>query len=59
MEWGPRALGRDRFSPTRSPPPVLENLNRFLKHRESWRGYSLTSTEAAVKAAFEVRRQRR
>ena len=48
MRWG-----RDRLSPTRLPRYVLENLNRFLKHRESWRGYSLTSTETAVKASFE------
>ena len=53
MEWGPRALGARSILANPFAPYVLENLNRFLKHRESWRGYSLTSTETAVKASFE------
>ena len=27
---------------------MLENLNRFLKQREPWRGYALSGTERAV-----------
>ena len=53
MEWGPRALGArcilanpfDRF--------VLENLNRFLKRREPWRGYAVSALPEAVPEYFE------
>ena len=43
MEWGPRALGARSILASPFSPYVLENLNRFLKHREPWRGYSLIS----------------
>jgi carbamoyltransferase len=32
---------------------VLENLNRFLKQRELWRGYALSGLEAAVRNEFD------
>jgi carbamoyltransferase len=42
MEWGPRALGARSILANPFSPYVLENLNRFLKRRESWRGYALS-----------------
>jgi carbamoyltransferase len=32
---------------------VLENLNRFLKHREPWRGYALSGLDDDVHRLFE------
>ena len=43
MEWGPRALGARSILASPFSPFVLENLNHFLKHRESWRGYALST----------------
>ena len=42
MEWGPRALGARSILANPFVPYVLENLNRFLKQREPWRGYALS-----------------
>jgi carbamoyltransferase len=42
MEWGPRALGARTILASPVGPFVLENLNRFLKRREPWRGYALS-----------------
>ncbi len=53
MEWGPRALGARCILASPTQPYVLENLNRFLKQREPWRGYALSGTEAAVAEYFE------
>jgi carbamoyltransferase len=53
MEWGPRALGARSILASPFSPYVLENLNRFLKHRESWRGYSLSGLAADVRVHFE------
>ncbi len=53
MEWGPRALGARCILASPTQPYVLENLNRFLKQREPWRGYSLSGTEAAVAEHFD------
>lgn len=41
MEWGVRALGNRSILASPVAPYVLENLNRFLKHREPHRTYSL------------------
>ena len=43
MEWGPRALGARSILASPFSPYVLENLNRFLKRREAWRGYALST----------------
>ena len=43
MEWGPRALGARSILASPFSPFVLENLNHFLKRRESWRGYALST----------------
>jgi len=48
MEWGPRALGARCILANPSAPYVLENLNRFLKGREPWRGYSLSGLAESV-----------
>ncbi len=53
MEWGPRALGARCIVANPFAPYVLENLNRFLKRREPWRGYGLSGLEAAVPAHFD------
>jgi carbamoyltransferase len=53
MEWGPRALGARSILASPFSPYVLENLNRFLKHREPWRGYSLSGLAADVHAHFD------
>jgi len=42
MEWGVRALGHRSILASPFAPYVLENLNRFLKHRESHRTYSVS-----------------
>jgi carbamoyltransferase len=45
MEWGPRALGARSILANPFLPYVLENLNRFLKQREPWRGYALSTLQ--------------
>jgi carbamoyltransferase len=52
MEWGPRALGARSIVANPFRPFVLENLNRFLKRRESWRGYALSALPSAVHEHF-------
>lgn len=52
MEWGPRALGARSILASPFSPYVLENLSRFLKRREVWRGYALTTTPEAARAHF-------
>jgi carbamoyltransferase len=53
MEWGPRALGGRSILANPFSEYVLDNLNRFLKLREHWRGYSLSGLEPAVREHFE------
>jgi carbamoyltransferase len=53
MEWGPRTLGARCILANPLAPYVLENLNRFLKHREPWRGYALSGPADAVRDYFE------
>jgi carbamoyltransferase len=53
MEWGPRALGARSILASPFSPYLLENLNRFLKHRESWRGYAVSGLQHAVDEHFE------
>ena len=48
MEWGHRALGARCILANPAAPYVLENLNRFLKRREPWRGYALSALEESV-----------
>ncbi|MBL8136960.1 MAG: hypothetical protein JNL48_10080 [Acidobacteria bacterium] len=53
MEWGPRALGARSILASPQAPYVLENLNRFLKQRESWRGYAVSGLQEAVPEHFD------
>ena len=53
MEWGPRALGARSILGNPFSSYVLENLNRFLKHRERWRGYAISGPERAVAEHFD------
>ena len=53
MEWGPRALGARSILANPQAPYVLENLNRFLKQRESWRGYAVSGLQEAVGDHFD------
>lgn len=53
MEWGPRALGARSIVANPFAPYVLDNLNHFLKQRESWRGYALSGLDEAVCEHFE------
>jgi carbamoyltransferase len=53
MEWGPRALGARSIFASPFSPYVLENLNRFLKHRQPWRGYALATYEQEIERQFE------
>jgi len=52
MEWGPRALGARSILANPFAPFVLENLNRFLKRRDSWRGYALSALGSGVEEHF-------
>jgi carbamoyltransferase len=52
MESGPRALGARSILANPFSPYVLENLNRFLKHRQPWRGYALSSREEELTDVF-------
>jgi carbamoyltransferase len=53
MEWGPRALGARSIVANPFAPYVLDNLNRFLKHRAPWRGYALSGLAPAVRDHFD------
>lgn len=53
MEWGPRALGARCILANPTAPYVLDNLNRFLKQRDPWRGYALSGLQDAVPTYFE------
>lgn len=53
MEWGARALGARSILANPFAPYVLDNLNRFLKHREVWRGYATSALESVVHQHFD------
>ena len=53
MEWGPRALGARSILASPFSPYVLENLNGFLKRRQSWRGYGLSVANEAMANYFD------
>jgi carbamoyltransferase len=43
LEWGPRALGNRTIFANPRAPYVLENLNRYLKHRDVHRAYGFVA----------------
>jgi carbamoyltransferase len=53
MEWGARALGARSILADPFSPFVLENLNRYLKQREGWRGYALAGPLEALPRFFK------
>lgn len=53
MEWGPRALGARSIVASPFAPYALDNLNRFLKQRDTWRGYALSGLDTAVREHFD------
>ena len=53
MEWGPRALGARSILASPFSEYVLENLNRFLKHRAPWRSYALSGLDDDVARLFD------
>jgi carbamoyltransferase len=53
MEWGPRALGARSILANPFAPYVLDNLNHFLKQREVWHGYPLSTLDSAISEHFE------
>jgi carbamoyltransferase len=53
MEWGPRALGARSILASPFSPYVLENLNRFLKRRQPWRGYALSVLDGDLSGLFD------
>lgn len=53
MEWGHRALGARSIVANPFAPYVLENLNGFLKKRQPWRGYALSSLHGALREHFD------
>ncbi len=52
MEWGSRALGNRSILANPFAPHVLENLNRFLKQRESYRAYGVSVAAADQRRYF-------
>jgi carbamoyltransferase len=52
MEWGPRALGARSILASPFSPYVLDNLNLFLKRREAWRGYALSTLAESANEHF-------
>jgi carbamoyltransferase len=52
MEWTPRALGNRSILAWPKARYVLDNLNVFLKRRESYRGYGVSVCAEDVAAHF-------
>ena len=52
MESCPRALGARSILASPFNRYVLDNLNRFLKHRDPWRGYALSGLKEWVNNHF-------
>jgi carbamoyltransferase len=53
MEFGQRALGARSILANPFAPYALDNLNRFLKQREPWRGYALSVAETSAHEYFD------
>ena len=53
LEWGTRALGNRSIFANPLAPYVLENLNRFLKHRDPHRAYGVIVNRADASKYFD------
>ena len=54
MEFGPRALGNRSILASPLSPYSTENLNVYIKHRESFRKFAASVTAEAANEYFEV-----
>jgi len=54
MEFGPRALGNRSILASPSNPYSTENLNVFIKHRESFRKFAASVPEERAAEYFDV-----
>ena len=54
MEFGPRALGNRSILASPLNPYSTENLNTYIKHRESYRKFAASVPEELVSEFFEV-----
>ncbi|HEX5229371.1 MAG TPA: carbamoyltransferase C-terminal domain-containing protein [Bryobacteraceae bacterium] len=54
MEFGPRALGNRSILASPLNPYSTENLNIYIKHRESFRKFAASVPEEAASEYFEV-----
>ena len=54
MEFGPRALGNRSILASPLSPYSTENLNVYIKHRESFRKFAASVTAEAADGYFEV-----
>ncbi len=53
MEWGRRALGNRSIVASPTSPYILENLNRFLKHRAPYAAYGFAVCEEDAPRYFD------
>lgn len=54
MEFGPRALGNRSILASPRNPYSTENLNVYIKHRESFRKFAASVTEESAGKFFEI-----
>ena len=54
MEFGPRALGNRSILASPLNPYSTENLNVYIKHRESFRKFAASVPEEAAEQYFEI-----
>jgi carbamoyltransferase len=53
LEWGTRALGNRSIFANPLAPYVLENVNRFLKHRDPHRAFGVMARRTDAETYFE------
>ena len=54
MEFGPRALGNRSILASPLDPYSTENLNQYIKHRESFRKFAASVPAEVASEYFEV-----
>ena len=55
MEFGPRALGNRSILASPRNPYSTENLNEYIKHRESFRKFAASVPQELAQQYFEVK----